>query len=78
MESKDVYSSRWRYVWAEPVYRESPDRIPVAAVILSTRSPQVESRLPIPDSAQYSASKLKLLQERLAAAGHAILVTPSI
>lgn len=76
-EDKDSYSSRWRFVWAVPIYREHPDRIPVGAVMLSTRSPRAESRLPIAGGRRYIPGKRLLLEERLSEVGRAILVAPS-
>lgn len=75
-EPKDVYASRWRYIWAEPIFTGHPARIPVGAVMLSTMASEDETGLPAPGPSsggpdQVAAQKVrKVLQD----AGGLVLV----
>jgi hypothetical protein len=77
LEQKAVYASRWHLVWAEPVFTPFPQRMPVGAVALSSRTPLASSLLPVPDSARgLDPDAYSSLRRAIIDAGQAVLVDP--
>jgi hypothetical protein len=73
-EPKAVYASRWRYVWAEPIFQSPPSRLPVGAVMLSTTSGENETTLPVGPGAGASARRVSSLRSTLTRIGEAVLL----
>lgn len=76
-EPKDVYASRWRYVWAEPIFSDTP-RVPVGAVMLSSMAPVDRTQLPRAESThEPRPDRVRALRDALVKAGRIVLLTES-
>jgi hypothetical protein len=74
-EEKHVYASRWRYVWAEPIFTSSSERIPVGAAVLSTRAPAGVTLLPSRDAeGRLDPANSARVRDALKRAGEAVLL----
>lgn len=73
-ESKDDYATRWRYVWAEPVFRPER-RLPLGAAVLSTVSQMPATELPVPRSGfGLNTERAKRLRDGLLQVGRTVLL----
>ena len=73
-EEKRVYASRWRYVWAEPVFTSS-ERVPVGAAVLSTRATAAVTHLPSRDAeGRLDPASSARVRDALKRAGEAVLL----
>lgn len=73
-EPKVNYASRWRYVWAEPIFASEVARIPLGAVALSTMAASEDTRLPSPGPTdERSRRAVQTLRQALREAGTLVL-----